>query len=219
VPGRYGRLMAVRTGPVFFAAQSRTRWAATSTAVPTVIAAIGPPVREIGIAFAAGVAWARYRLARAGVLCDYLFSHTPAQRIQAGTHPENVAEQKALEKAGFQLEGVVRACEFRAGRWRDGLLYSRLRPRSPLPTRAGRAATGRGPRCTESARAAPAAVCRDNDPRPRPGAVHRWSGPGLVAHSTCPRPAESRSSASPFPVSRPAPTRLGSNGGCFRLKN
>ena len=30
-------------------------------------------------------------------------------------------------KAGFQLEGVIRACEFRGGQWRDGLLYSRLR--------------------------------------------------------------------------------------------
>jgi [ribosomal protein S5]-alanine N-acetyltransferase len=61
------------------------------------------------------------------MLCDYLFAHTPAQRIQAGTHPENIAEQKSLVKAGFQREGVVRACEFRAGQWRDGWLYSRLR--------------------------------------------------------------------------------------------
>jgi len=61
------------------------------------------------------------------MLCDYLFHHTPAQRIEAGTHPENAAEQRSLEKAGFRLEGVVRACEFRAGQWRDGLLYSRLR--------------------------------------------------------------------------------------------
>lgn len=60
-------------------------------------------------------------------LCDYLFEHTPVHRIQAGTQPENVAEQKSLVKAGFQLEGVVRACEFRAGEYRDGYLYSRLR--------------------------------------------------------------------------------------------
>ena len=60
-------------------------------------------------------------------LADYLFQHTPAQRIQAGTQPENIAEQKALVKAGFQLEGRVRAAEFRAGQWRDGYLYSRLR--------------------------------------------------------------------------------------------
>jgi RimJ/RimL family protein N-acetyltransferase len=66
-------------------------------------------------------------------LCDYLFHHTPAQRIQAGTHPENLAEQKSLVKAGFRFEGVIRACEFRAGRWRDGHLYSRLRD-DPAPT-------------------------------------------------------------------------------------
>jgi RimJ/RimL family protein N-acetyltransferase len=65
------------------------------------------------------------------MLCDYLFHHSPAQRIEAGTHPENIAEQKALVKAGFQLEGVVRAAEFRAGLWRDGLLYSRLRDDPP----------------------------------------------------------------------------------------
>jgi ribosomal-protein-alanine N-acetyltransferase len=62
------------------------------------------------------------------MLADYLFEHTPVVRIEAGTQPENVAEQKALEKAGFQLEGVLRAVEFRAGAWRDGVLYSRIRP-------------------------------------------------------------------------------------------
>ncbi|MET8149646.1 GNAT family protein [Actinoplanes sp. NPDC049668] len=74
-----------------------------------------------------GIGWRAQAL-----LSDYLFSHTPAQRIQAGTHAENTAEQKSLVKAGFQLEGVVRACEFRAGAWRDGHLYSRLRD-DPAP--------------------------------------------------------------------------------------
>ncbi|GAA5181679.1 GNAT family protein [Rugosimonospora acidiphila] len=82
---------------------------------------------EIGIALlpdwrGLGIGWRAQAM-----LCDYLFSHTPAQRVQAGTQPENVAEQRSLTKAGFQLEGVVRACEFRAGQWRDGYLYSRLR--------------------------------------------------------------------------------------------
>lgn len=63
--------------------------------------------------------------------CDYLFTHTPAQRIEAGTHPENIAEQKALEKAGFRREGVLRSVEFRAGQWRDGWIYGRLRGESP----------------------------------------------------------------------------------------
>jgi RimJ/RimL family protein N-acetyltransferase len=82
---------------------------------------------EIGIALlpefrGRGIGWRAQAM-----LCDYLFSHSPAQRIQAGTHAENLAEQRSLEKAGFQLEGVIRACEFRAGQWRDGYLYSRLR--------------------------------------------------------------------------------------------
>lgn len=82
---------------------------------------------EIGIALlpdwrGRGIGWRAQAM-----LCDYLFEHTPVQRIQAGTHEENVAEQKALEKAGFQCEGLIRACEFRAGRWRNGYLYSRLR--------------------------------------------------------------------------------------------
>jgi RimJ/RimL family protein N-acetyltransferase len=82
---------------------------------------------EIGIALlpewrGRGIGWRAQAM-----LCDYLFWHTPAQRIQAGTHAENFAEQKSLSKAGFQFEGVVRACEFRAGQWRDGYLYSRLR--------------------------------------------------------------------------------------------
>ena len=90
------------------------------------------PYWEIGIALLPP--WRGKGIGRRAqaMLCDYLFEHTPAQRIQAGTHPENIAEQKALVKAGFQLEGVVRACEFRAGRWRDGYLYSRLRD-DPAP--------------------------------------------------------------------------------------
>jgi RimJ/RimL family protein N-acetyltransferase len=65
------------------------------------------------------------------MLADYLFQLLPIERVQAGTQPENIAEQKSLVKAGFQLEGVIRACEFRAGAWRDGLLYSRLRHDPP----------------------------------------------------------------------------------------
>ena len=89
---------------------------------------------EIGIALLPewrghGIGWRAQAM-----LCDYLFLHTPLRRIQAGTHPENIAEQKSLVKAGFTLEGVVRACEFRDGRWCDGYLYGRLRddPSPPL---------------------------------------------------------------------------------------
>lgn len=75
------------------------------------------------------------------MLTAYLFEHTPVQRIQAATHPEYLAEQKSLEKAGFRLEGVIRGCEVRAGRLRDGYLCSRLRD-DPAPDLGNGSVTG-----------------------------------------------------------------------------
>lgn len=61
------------------------------------------------------------------LLADYLFRISPAHRIEAGTDVENIAEQRALEKAGFRREGILRGLIFRDGAWRDEMLYSRLR--------------------------------------------------------------------------------------------
>ncbi|MEU6197399.1 GNAT family protein [Streptomyces sp. NPDC047061] len=66
------------------------------------------------------------------LLVRYLFAHTPVERIQAETDAENIAEQRALEKAGFTREGVLRSLVFRDGRWRDSVLYGVLRD-DPLP--------------------------------------------------------------------------------------
>ncbi|MFE2095816.1 MULTISPECIES: GNAT family N-acetyltransferase [unclassified Streptomyces] len=60
-------------------------------------------------------------------LVRHLFAHTPVMRIEADTEAENLAEQRALEKAGFTREGVLRGIVFRDGRWRDGVAYSVLR--------------------------------------------------------------------------------------------
>ena len=60
-------------------------------------------------------------------LVDYLFSHTTAHRLQAGTEVDNLAEQRALEHAGFIREGVMRGVHFRDGLWRDGVVYGLLR--------------------------------------------------------------------------------------------
>lgn len=60
-------------------------------------------------------------------LVHYLFAHTQATRIEAETDVMNVAEQRALEKAGFTREGIRRSVVFRAGQWRDAVLYSVLR--------------------------------------------------------------------------------------------
>jgi [ribosomal protein S5]-alanine N-acetyltransferase len=66
-------------------------------------------------------------------LVEYLFSTTLAHRLQAGTEVDNTAEQRALERVGFRSEGVQRGLHFRAGRWRDSVMYGLLRddPRSP----------------------------------------------------------------------------------------
>jgi RimJ/RimL family protein N-acetyltransferase len=40
---------------------------------------------------------------------------------------ENVAEQRALERAGFTREGVLRHAQFHLGHWRDTVIYSVLR--------------------------------------------------------------------------------------------
>jgi RimJ/RimL family protein N-acetyltransferase len=61
------------------------------------------------------------------LLARYLFAHTTAHRISAKTEVDNVAEQRALEKAGFSREGVSRATSWRDGAWRDDVVYSLLR--------------------------------------------------------------------------------------------
>jgi RimJ/RimL family protein N-acetyltransferase len=61
------------------------------------------------------------------LLVRYLFAHSQLNRVEADTEIDNIAEQRALEKAGFTREGVLRGIAFRNGRWRDGVLYSVLR--------------------------------------------------------------------------------------------
>lgn len=61
------------------------------------------------------------------LLCEHLFATTAAERIEADTDVENRREQRALEKAGFTREGVMRRAQWRAGAWHDMVLYSRLR--------------------------------------------------------------------------------------------
>jgi [ribosomal protein S5]-alanine N-acetyltransferase len=61
------------------------------------------------------------------LLVEYLFATTLANRLQAITNIENIAEQKALERVGFRREGIMRGLAFDGGRWHDGVLYARLR--------------------------------------------------------------------------------------------
>jgi RimJ/RimL family protein N-acetyltransferase len=61
------------------------------------------------------------------LLVRYLFAHSQVNRIEAGTEVTNLAEQRALEKAGFTREGITRGAAFRNGRWHDAVIYSVLR--------------------------------------------------------------------------------------------
>jgi RimJ/RimL family protein N-acetyltransferase len=61
------------------------------------------------------------------LLAAELFATTDANRVEASTDVDNIAEQRSLEKAGFVREGIQRGAQFRAGAYRDLVTYSRLR--------------------------------------------------------------------------------------------
>ncbi|MGN6744323.1 MAG: GNAT family N-acetyltransferase [Amnibacterium sp.] len=61
------------------------------------------------------------------LIAEYLFAYTLIERLEASTDVENLAEQRALEKASYTREGVLRHSQFRDGAWRDNVLFSRLR--------------------------------------------------------------------------------------------
>ncbi|HEU5013835.1 MAG TPA: GNAT family protein [Roseiflexaceae bacterium] len=60
-------------------------------------------------------------------LARYLFDTFPIARVEAETDITNIPEQRALEKAGFTREGVLRKAQWRAGAWHDLVVYSTLR--------------------------------------------------------------------------------------------
>ncbi|MFB4317165.1 GNAT family N-acetyltransferase [Actinomadura sp. 21ATH] len=87
---------------------------------------------ELGIALVPEARGRGYGTRAQAMLARYLFAHYPVHRLEADTEAGNIAEQRALEKAGFTREGVLRECAWRDGAWRDGVLYSLLRT-DPLP--------------------------------------------------------------------------------------
>ena len=57
----------------------------------------------------------------------WLFETTDANRVEASTDVENLAEARSLEKAGFTREGVARGAQFRAGAYHDLVVFAKLR--------------------------------------------------------------------------------------------
>ena len=91
----------------------------------------GPPpsnrVYNIGIDIDPAHRRRGYGAAAQALLARYLFDTYTIERVEASTDVENVAEQRALERAGFTREGILRHAQWRAGAWRDVSLYSKLR--------------------------------------------------------------------------------------------
>lgn len=82
---------------------------------------------EIGIALLPEFRGRGYGTAAQIEVVDYLFTHTSVHRIQAVTTRGNVAEERALEKAGFRREGVMRGIGMWVDRWVDAVIYAVLR--------------------------------------------------------------------------------------------
>ncbi len=68
-----------------------------------------------------------YGVEVASLLARYLLETYPVMRIEAETDVENLPAQRALEKAGFTREGVLRSAQWRGGAWHDLVMYSKLR--------------------------------------------------------------------------------------------
>lgn len=85
------------------------------------------PCWNIGISLLTAERGRGYGKRAQRLLVEYLFAHTQVNRVEASTEVVNVAEQKALEWAGFTREGILRGACFRGGAWRDMVLYSVLR--------------------------------------------------------------------------------------------
>jgi len=60
-------------------------------------------------------------------LAELFFAHTAVNRVEAHTDVDNIAEQRALEGAGFTREGLIRGAQWRHGTYRDGYLYAVVR--------------------------------------------------------------------------------------------
>ena len=82
---------------------------------------------EIGFAVVPGERRKGYGTEAIQLIVDHLFLTKDIVRIQAPTETRNIASQRALEKAGFLKEGIMRKSWYARGEYRDMYLYSILR--------------------------------------------------------------------------------------------
>jgi RimJ/RimL family protein N-acetyltransferase len=61
------------------------------------------------------------------LICTYGFENFDLNRIFARPFGSNIASQKLLEKAGFDLEATIQGSIYKNGEYSDELIYSKLR--------------------------------------------------------------------------------------------
>ncbi|OLF04966.1 hypothetical protein BLA60_38405 [Actinophytocola xinjiangensis] len=88
---------------------------------------VGCAAWNIGIALLAGERGRGVGSTAQRLLAEYLFATTEVDRVEASTDVDNVAEQKALARAGFTREGVLRGAQLRGGVRRDLVHFGKLR--------------------------------------------------------------------------------------------
>jgi RimJ/RimL family protein N-acetyltransferase len=82
---------------------------------------------DLGFALVPGERRKGYGTEAIQMMVDYLFLETGVVRVQVPTGTKNISSQKALEKAGFTREGIMRKSWFAKGEYIDQCLYSILR--------------------------------------------------------------------------------------------
>ncbi len=82
---------------------------------------------DIGIELVPDARGRGYGVEAQRALALHLFASTDVDRVQASTDVENLAEQRALVKAGFKREGVLRGAQFRSGMRHDLVVFGILR--------------------------------------------------------------------------------------------
>ena len=82
---------------------------------------------EIGYALVPSERGKGYGTEAIQIMVDYLFLKKDFVRVQAPAAPGNIASQRALEKAGFSKEGLMRKSGHAKGEYIDQYLYSILR--------------------------------------------------------------------------------------------
>lgn len=64
-------------------------------------------------------------------LCDYAFAHCDIVRIYAEPFDYNIGSRRALEKAGFELEGILHNSVYKNGKIMNSCIYALLSEKCP----------------------------------------------------------------------------------------